>query len=402
MGTLMRIGIVQFGDYKDAFLRFRNGGPETYYAQRYSVDYVERLSERVEFVGVCSMLGAPAEISVLTDKLHFARTPLLPKMRIDSTAVIAVLENWRIDHLLLHTPSAPILRWALRNKIRVLPVLADSWQVKGVRGFLQARRLAAVLNALPMVGNHNLPASLSLEAIGVQPQKIFPWDWPHALTPHSLPAKRLSALEQPPHVLFVGALTESKGPGDCIMAARILKDAAVPFRMSLVGAGDFEAKAATMIRELDLRDCVTTTGRLAHDAVVSVLASASVSLVPSWSSYAEGLPMTIYEALATRTPLVVSDHPMFRHFLSNAVSARMVPERRPALVAEAIMALLRDEDAYARASDDTLSLWQKVKCDLEWGRLIDAWLEGAEHAGRSLQGFSLVDRLRSAERSASR
>ena len=45
----------------------------------------------------------------------------------------------------------------------------------------------------------------------------------------------------------------------------------------------------------------------AHDIVI----------VPSRHDYPEGLPMTIYEALAMRTPLVVSDHPMIKAGLGN-------------------------------------------------------------------------------------
>ena len=40
----------------------------------------------------------------------------------------------------------------------------------------------------------------------------------------------------------------------------------------------------------------------AHDAVV----------VPSQHAYPEGLPMTIYDAYCSRSPLIASDHPMFR------------------------------------------------------------------------------------------
>ena len=53
----MRIGFVQHGDYKQAWERFKQGGEETYYAQRYSVDFVENLTEKFEFVGICAMLG---------------------------------------------------------------------------------------------------------------------------------------------------------------------------------------------------------------------------------------------------------------------------------------------------------------------------------------------------------
>ena len=39
----------------------------------------------------------------------------------------------------------------------------------------------------------------------------------------------------------------------------------------------------------------------------------------------EGLPLTIYEALAARTPIIASDHPMFRGALVHQENALVYP-----------------------------------------------------------------------------
>jgi len=39
--------------------------------------------------------------------------------------------------------------------------------------------------------------------------------------------------------------------------------------------------------------------------------SADAIVIPSRHEYPEGLPLTIYEALAARTPIVASDHQCF-------------------------------------------------------------------------------------------
>ena len=90
----MRIAIVQYGVIKEAFDRFRAGGPETFYAQRYSVEFVASLAERHEFVGVCGFQGEAAGDSRLSPRLHSACIPLL-KGAIDAPAVIGLLERWR-------------------------------------------------------------------------------------------------------------------------------------------------------------------------------------------------------------------------------------------------------------------------------------------------------------------
>ena len=49
----LRLTIVQYGgDYRQAFERLSSGGKETYYAQRYSVNLVGSLAQRVEQIAV--------------------------------------------------------------------------------------------------------------------------------------------------------------------------------------------------------------------------------------------------------------------------------------------------------------------------------------------------------------
>lgn len=369
----MRIAIVQYGVMHDRFETLRAGGQETYYAQRYSVDFVADLAERHEFVGVCGVLGdAPSE-SALTARLHSACVPRV-NGAVDGPSVIALLERWRPDRLILQAPVRPILRWALRNRIDTLPLLADSFEEKSLRLRFRAYLLARLLAnpAIRAVGNHNIPSSLSLKRIGVGADKIYPWDWPHTLRPEAHPAKALG--DGPARLVFVGALTSAKGVGDCIGAAQILKDAGVAFTMTLVGGGDFTDQAAAMIAERGLGEQVALAGRMPHDQVVETLKGATLSLAPSWHVYPEGLPMTIYEALATRTPLALSDHPMFQLYFRQTPAARMAPERDPAALARAIRALIEDPGAYAAASEATGALWNRIKCDLTWGKLIASWL----------------------------
>ena len=194
--------------------------------------------------------------------------------------------------------------------------------------------------------------------------------------------------------MFVGSLTSSKGVGDCIEAARILKREGVDFVMTLVGGGDFEAGAAKMIADYGLGAQVALAGRKSHDEVVEALKEATVSLAPSWHVYPEGLPMTIYEALATRTPLALSDHPMFQLYFKDTPAARMAPERNPQALAGAIRALIDDDDAYAAASEATGTLWNRVKCDLTWGTLIAAWLGERGATLDHIKGQNLPARLR--------
>lgn len=369
----MRIGIVQYGVLHDRFEDLRSGGIETYYAQRYSVDFVADLSEEVEFIGVCGVLGENRTESALSDSLHSVCVPLADGA-VNAPAVIEYLEKWRLDKLILQAPIRPILSWALRGNIDTLPLLADSFEERSLRHRFRAFRLAQLLSnpAIRAVGNHNIPSCLSLKRIGVDAAKVYPWDWPHQIRPEQNPAKALT--DGPAQLVYVGTLASQKGVGECIEAGRILRDQGLSFEMTLIGAGSFTQTAMKLISDHDLSAHVKLAGRLSHEEVVNHLKAATISMAPSWHNYPEGLPMTIYEALATRTPLVLSDHPMFRLYFANTPAAKMAPERDAQALAVAIKSLLSDRDAYARASTASEALWNRVKCDLTWGELINAWL----------------------------
>jgi len=369
----LRIAIVQFGVLHTVFDQLRAGGKETYYAQRYSVNFVADLAEKHEFVGVCGVLGEEPSESRLAPNLQSACVPL-QNGAINAPEIIKLLESWRPDRLILQAPDRSILQWALARGIDTLPLLADSFEQKSLRNRLRAFRLAQFLRRpkIRAVGNHNVPSCLSLKRIGVDADKIYPWDWPHELRPEAHPAKRLHPARI--KLVFVGSLTASKGVGDCIEAARILKTEGLAFEMALAGGGDFTDQAKALIDRHGLADQVRLTGRLSHDQVIDLLAGATLSMAASWHDYPEGLPMTIYEALATRTPLALSDHPMFQLYFRETPAARMAPEKNPAALAAAIKSLIADPQTYAAASAATGALWNHIKCDLTWGMLINAWL----------------------------
>ncbi len=389
----MRIAIVQYGVFHERYAALMAGGRETYYAQRYSVEYVDQLARRHEFVGICGVLGDGAERIALSDSLHSACVPHR-NGAFDSRSIIALLREWRPERLILQAPDRSILRWALKSGVDVLPLLADSFEHMSIRQRIRAFQLARLLAkpAIRAIGNHNIPSCLSLQRIGAPAGKIYPWDWPHALRPEDNPAKTLP--RGPAKLVFVGSLASAKGVGECIKAAAILAERGVAFQMTLIGSGSFSAEAARLIRSLGLADKVALAGKLSHDEVVAQLREATLALAPSHHAYPEGLPMTIYEALATRTPLALSDHPMFRLYFENTPAARMAPQKNPEALAAAIAELLANPGVYQRASQATQALWNRVKCDLTWGMLIDAWLGDKGANGlNAIRDFALDRKL---------
>jgi glycosyltransferase involved in cell wall biosynthesis len=349
---------------------------------------------------VCGFLAdRPAEVR-FSDRFASAAVPLGPRGRIDARATIAILERWRPDRLILQTPDLRLLRWALGRGVDALPLLADSFNARSVRGRINVFRLGRALSdpRIRAVGNHNLPAALSLRAIGVPTEKIYAWDWPHALLPENHPPKVLGG--DPARLVFVGAISQAKGALDVIGAAGILARQGLAFDLTLVGDGPDLERARARVAAEGLGARVRLPGRMSHAEVVALLLTATLAITASRRSYPEGLPMTIYEGLATRTPLILSDHPMFRHYFADDPAARMAPEADPGALARAIASLLGDAGAYAAASQATLALWRRIKCDLAWGDFINAFL-GIDGASLDAIAEARLDRRLGAAKDAS-
>ena len=117
-----------------------------------------------------------------------------------------------------------------------------------------------------------------------------------------------------------------------------------------------------------------------HDAV----------LVPSRHEYPEGLPITIYEALCTWTPVVASDHPMFRQRLVPDRNALVFEASKPASLAAAVARLMTDPALYRSLSKVGGEAAENYLCPLKWHDLIDTWLRGGAEDDEYLSSFSLA------------
>lgn len=115
-------------------------------------------------------------------------------------------------------------------------------------------------------------------------------------------------------------------------------------------------------------------GLVPHHKVVHLMRSADVVIIPSHHEYPEGLPMTIYEALCARTPIVASDHPMFRGRLRDGVSAVIFPAQTPLALADSIEKLLTHPDFYHHLSQGSSEAWQQLQIPVKFADFLHHWL----------------------------
>lgn len=300
----------------------------------------------------------------------------------NSRRVLEIIQAQQPTHLVIHFPHEKMFRWGIQQQVKILGLFADSFLQRGWKRRLKNYTLARLLNhpQVDLVANHGINACLSLQQIGVNPNKIIPWDFPHHRTPHMFPTKELKELSElsinsrPLQLVYVGLIQENKGVGDILTAVAKLGEFR-PLSVKIAGGGEIE-KFQHRAQALKISEQVEFLGLIPQTRVIELMSTADAVIVPSWHEYPEGLPLTIYEALSTRTPIIASDHPMFRGNLIHRQNAMIFPERNPQQLAACIRELFTNPELYAQISLATASAWENLQIPLKWGDLIQNWLYG--------------------------
>jgi glycosyltransferase involved in cell wall biosynthesis len=371
----MRLLFVQYGgDYREAVERFAAGGGETYYAQKYSVDAVAEIGKRIEEAAVlCCMTDTPYN-QVLQNGVRAIGGGFTQEVQ--ANKLISLIEEQNPTHLIICTPIRSLLRWAIQNKVKTIALLADSFPTEGLRNKLRNYLLSSLLNTeqIQWVFNHGINSSLLLKQIGVKPDKIIPWDWPARVTPESFSPKVLQEDAETRNLVYVGAVTEAKGVGDVLDAVAKLKAKNLSVKLKIAGGGEIES-LTNKAKQLQIEDCVEFLGLVPNHTVVPLMREADLVLIPSRHEYPEGFPITIYEALCSRTPIVASDHPMFRDNLKHGTNAMIFPASNPIALSECIEKLLLDPELYQKISVASADAWKRLQIPVKWAQMINRWLD---------------------------
>lgn len=373
-----RVVFVQNGDFRAAAHRIESGAGETYHAQKYSMDVVERLAGQAALAAVLCIDAEAPHDEVLPSGVRSIGLERIWAHRRPFAAVMARLDTLAPTHLVLRVPSVELLAWARARDVRVLPSFADSFTprpgLRGLRDRWRNRRLGQAVDhaAIDRAGNHNVAAAEALAAIGVAAEKIVPWDWPRAPTPADFPP-RAAPGDGRKRLIAVGAVSEAKGVGDAIRALAADPEMGGGATLDVVGSGDIDGMRA-LAESLGMAERVAFAGRVPHAEVAPRMHAADAVLVCSRHDYAEGLPGTIYLGLASRTPLVVSDHPMFTAYLRDGEDVLVTPERAPAALAARLRTLFDDAALYARLSRASEAAFARITHPVLWGEFVERWL----------------------------
>jgi glycosyltransferase involved in cell wall biosynthesis len=174
-----------------------------------------------------------------------------------------------------------------------------------------------------------------------------------------------------PMIVSAGTLTERKGFGDLIRAVRALHDRGRPVRCAILGEGPLRRELEALVDELGLAGTIWLPGRVEN--VLKYFARADVTVL---SSYSEGLPNVLVEAMMCGCVPVATDCPTGpREVLQDGKYGYLVPMHDPTRLADGIeMALDRpiapeilaegirsfERDAVIRRHFELLGLGERV------------------------------------------
>jgi glycosyltransferase involved in cell wall biosynthesis len=370
----MRLACVGHGDHREALRRLASGEGETYHAQRHSIDALGRLASGAPLLVVS--LDAPADRTIQGDLelVGIGEPPAWrrrPRRLFEAWRIARVreaLEHFRPTHVLLRSMDVvgcAVLEWTTSRNVPSAAIVAGRFQP----GDGPSLRFCALANhpSVAFVGNHNRIATESLVACGLAREKAIAWDWPPAVTPDGKPPRTLAPGE-PLRLVFAGSLLEAKGVRELVDAVGRAAEAGVPVHLEMLGDGPEEALLAR--HPATQAGLVTLRGRCAHPEVLEEIARSQLAVVPSRASFPEGLPIFIYESLALRVPVVLSDHPVFTSYFRDGEGVAFARASDPASLARTIVQLHGSPERYARLSEATLHAWRAIQCEVSYEDLM--------------------------------
>jgi glycosyltransferase involved in cell wall biosynthesis len=360
------------GDFTDVLRRYEAGHQQNYQTHNEVARLIHDLLVANHRVNIYSFVTSERREEQPIDGLRIIS---LGAKDYSAASLLAIaVEKDDANTIVAHFANLELLRAVAATKSRAIAVLANSYNNTGFRSALGKRKVVSLLNnpRFELVSNHCLPSTEHLAQIGVKREKLIAWDVPHPFEPAASKPKRFVA-HRPFEVVYVGSITEGKGITDLIRAVAMLRKQGIEVHCSLAGLGDIESMRA-LGTKLNIAELLTFFGLIGNNEVFNMMAAADLVIVPSRTAYPEGFPLTMFEAIASRTPIVCSDHPMLRPVMLDGRNASVFPAGDYRALAAAILRTLTNPALYEALSNNALSTWQALKGPADWRTMIVKWV----------------------------
>ncbi len=169
----------------------------------------------------------------------------------------------------------------------------------------------------------------------------------------------------PIKALMVARLLWSKGIGELVEAAKILKAQGVPLQIQVAGDIDPQNPASVSVTTLAAwkeENIVMWLGSI--EDIAALYATSHIAVLPS---YREGLPKSLLEAAACGKPIVTTDVPGCREVVVQRENGFLVPAKDAAALAESLKVLVESSELRVKMG---LSSRQKAEQEFDEKKII--------------------------------
>lgn len=273
-------------------------------------------------------------------------------------------------------PNAPVA--ALVGLLRHIPVVislhgSDVYMAERIKpvGWVARwafRRAAAVTASSPdlLERAQRLGATKTPGRAAVIPYGVDPATFKTPERPHTEIRRELSFEPDQPVLLMVGRLVYKKGFEYAIKAMPGVLESFPKAILVIAGAGDLLQPLKELVADLKLEDKVRFVGAVPHDRMPDYLAACDLFLLPSIvddKGNVDGLPNTLLEAMSAGKAVIASAVAGVPLAVTDGENGRLVPQRDPATLSQAIRELFGDPALRERYG---LAARRKIVDELNW------------------------------------
>ena len=143
------------------------------------------------------------------------------------------------------------------------------------------------------------------------------------------------------NLLYLGRLAAVKGLPILFESIAQLKTVFPELLLNLVGDGEERAKLETMVRELGIQDQVNFLGYQSQSQVRERLQKSDIYVLPS---FAEGVSVSLMEAMAAGVPVVTTQIAGVNELVEDGINGYIVPAGDVISLTEKLVILIKDSE----------------------------------------------------------
>ena len=345
-------------------------------AERFTIGLAEHLPrERFESWVCSTRTGAPSVVRELAEMqigyVGLARRSKRDVHRLRELA--SLMRARRFDIVHAHMFGSNVWGTLFGRAFGVPVVLAHehNWSYSGdrLRMLIDRWLIGTLATSFVAVSAANRERMVALEHIARDKIIVLPTAYvPHTSTE---PIDIRAELGLPPQSLIVGvaAILREEKSLDVLIDAHALVVRRVPdAHLVIAGDGECRGRLEQQVVALDLRDRVHFLGN--RRDITSILATVDLGAMSSdW----EGMPLFVFECMATNTPLVATAVGGLPEIVESGRTGVLVPPRDPPALGEAIADLLLDPERRALLGRAAATRMHEFTIEAIAGRFADLY-----------------------------